>query len=162
MPLSSNRIRRPQSRRVLAFEGVNNAQGIALKCYHISRVQEPTERAIYLATLEAALATTDASLAEDTQAGSHHGAGFLCIHFGEHASWLLVSWWVDECILCQRMFRAELGTTSFEAFKTNVIGCTWELAVHCHERAAWARHVLYSDEDEWLDRYLKDVTQGEI
>ena len=155
-------IRRPQPKRILTFEGVTRIDGAAMKTYTIRRCDHAIDDRDRRDTIETSTAIVARALASTPSAQAHHGAGFVCIHFGEHAVWLLVNWWAQECMLCQRLYRADLGTTEFTEMTTGLVGCTWELAVHCHERAAWTRHVLYDDQPHWLDRYLDDVTSGEI
>lgn len=84
------------------------------------------------------------------------GAGFVIAHQGQHAEWILVDWWIQGGILCQRLFSRPLGSNKpIEAAPAPLTACVWELPVLNHERDAWVQHVLADPANPRLDRYLK-------
>jgi len=94
--------------------------------------------------------------------GNGHRLGFVTLHLGEHATWLLVAWWGEECLLYQRMFRRGLEEDRFVAFDHNVIGCTYELAVTAFEREAWTQNILYRLEGPDAAAYLATRLEGMV
>ncbi|MFC0627181.1 hypothetical protein [Kribbella deserti] len=86
------------------------------------------------------------------------GIGYLIVHKGAEALWVLVGRWELD-ILYQRLFRATLGTTEFEEIPGGgPTACVWELAVIDQERRSWVRHVLSYPEQPRYEDYLADTT----
>lgn len=87
------------------------------------------------------------------------GVGFVIIHKGAEAWWLLAGRWEAD-LLYQHTFTSPLHSVpSFEplpARRSN--GCVWELEIHAHERSSLIRHVLDPAESH-VDAYLDDVLQ---
>ena len=91
-----------------------------------------------------------------------YGLGFVTIHQAEAFNQIIVDWWEHNNELRHRVFKAQPHapldfteiTASGEAF------CVWELAVICHERKAWMRHVLNGAPD--AQAYLGDTLSGEF
>ena len=158
-------IRRPQPMRRVGFLGIESVQGTAddghaidLKVYEIvfgEREQED-RAAIQHAATELVRETAPEAIGQT----AHHSLGFVVLHHGEDSEWLLLCWWTHECILCQRLMRADRGSTLYEPYPGPNVACTWELRVHAHEREAWAAHVLNDDRDGWRARYLGDTVSG--
>jgi hypothetical protein len=85
------------------------------------------------------------------------GFGFITLHFGEQAVWLLVDLWVED-ILRHFLYQAPLAQPDqFTDGPTDgTMACVWELAVMQHERASWIKHVLSRPEDPDYQVYLRD------
>jgi hypothetical protein len=70
-----------------------------------------------------------------------HGAGFVIVHRGEQATWVIVWWWSDADILRRRIWQlAEDGPLEVSA--DHIVACVWELSIVDWERKAWINHVL--------------------
>lgn len=135
--------------RVTRAMGVVERGGWVLKATGITATEELPSAA----DVEAAAELVE-SLQEGPQTG---GIGYLIVHKGTEALWVLVGRWELD-ILHQRLFRAALGTTEFEEIPGDgPTACVWELAVIDQERRAWVRHVLsYPDQPRYAD-YLADT-----
>ena len=83
--------------------------------------------------------------------------GFVQLHQGTEAIWLLIDLWRHD-ILEHRHFRAELDDEPvFWCHRSDSgVACVWELAVICHERSAWVRHVLSRPAAPDLEAYMAD------
>jgi hypothetical protein len=91
--------------------------------------------------------------------------GWVVLHKGAAVPAYLVaySWTWGNVVECQAAIAGipELGAEdenpeNFTILKRPWMGCVWELAPFCHERAAWIRHVLAPEAPD-LDGYLADV-----
>lgn len=129
--------------------GVHEVAGWAVKMIGIGadgRLPEESER-------QAALAVAAEVLPDETAPSSTPGtapktgadavrAGFLIVHPGEEALWVIVAWWRYD-ILYQRLYRADLGSVELSAVPPDgPTACVWELLAIDHERRAWVDHVL--------------------
>ena len=87
-----------------------------------------------------------------------NGYGFVILHHGEEAVWVLVDLWVND-ILRHFLYRAPLSDP--EQFASGpddgTMACVWELAVMLHERKAWIEHVLSRPSNPDYDAYLSDT-----
>lgn len=83
--------------------------------------------------------------------------GFMVLHAGTEAVWLLVDLWFDD-ILHHFLFRAPLKEPNRWAPPPadGTMACAWELEVVKHERDAWVRHVLSRPEEPDFGAYLGD------
>ena len=86
--------------------------------------------------------------------------GFLTIHAGEQAIWLLIDLWVDD-IMYHFLFNSPVSApTEFgPGPKDGTTACVWELEVTKHERDAWVRHVLAQPTKPDFEGYLKDCVE---
>lgn len=112
------------------------------------------------ALLEAAAAATRATLREAASAeGEAQGQGFAVLHRGDQGTWLLMDWWAHGDILCQRLARADPGTTGFVAMDHRpLMACVWEMQVIEAERRAWIDHMMTGtpEPSRWRDAGLPD------
>jgi len=70
-----------------------------------------------------------------------HGAGFLIVHRGEMATWVILWWWSDGDVLRRRIW--QLGDAgASEVGDQHFVACVWELSIVDWERKAWINHVL--------------------
>lgn len=141
--------------RPTRFIGVERCRGWQLKHYEIT-----------LDGLEVAGEIRDAvgAVVDAHLAGSPHepSVGFVILHAGTDAVWMLVDLWQNE-LLYQALFRAALDTpTNFEPVGSDgPVGCVWELRVISHERGAYVRSKHEPDEPAKATAYLSD-TDGAV
>src|SRR5438067_5468759 len=126
------------------FHGVHTAGGWNLKLYTICADRQAASDALLTAAREEARHALP----------ELNGHGFLIVHRGEDAIWLLVHWWQTD-ILCQRLFFAAEDSTRFVPAEPHLFACVWELHVIDHERRSWAINGLGATSGG-LDRYLDD------
>jgi hypothetical protein len=126
------------------FHGVVRLAGWRLKLYTISAAGRDVSEAL----LDRARETASAALP------GGDGCGFLIVHSGEDAIWLLVHWWQGD-ILCQRLLRAT-DDTRFAVAEPHLFACVWELHVIDHERRSWASNGLGARSDG-VRSYLGDA-----
>ena len=84
--------------------------------------------------------------------------GFVILHAGQQALWLLIHLWLDD-ILRQFVFCAPVDDwTQFSASPMDGFNaCVWELEVTRHERDAWVKHVLSKPQIADYESYLGDA-----
>lgn len=87
---------------------------------------------------------------------SGQNAGFVIVHRGRDAMWLIVHVWQSD-ILVQFAFQATLlEPVDFVRLRSDgMCGCVWELEVIKHERDAWVRCSMGSD-DRAAETYWND------
>lgn len=86
--------------------------------------------------------------------GDHHNLGFVVIHQGKDATWLLMHWWAHGEICCQEL-AAAVGEGEFRTVEAPFHACVWEHLAINHEHQAWVRTMLTSVPS--ADTYLADV-----
>lgn len=143
----------PYQPRRTELLGVEARVGWKVKVIGISASDElpsPAEK-------EAALVAAESALPQPALSQARCGTGFVIVHHGAEALWVLVCWWELD-ILYHRVLRAPLGTTDLEAAAADgPTACVWELLAIDHERRAWVAHVLQHPGDPDLDGYLADA-----
>lgn len=103
---------------------------------------------------EAALVAAERALPQPALGQGRHGIGFVIVHRGVEALWVLVCWWELD-ILHHKMLRAPLGTTDLVGVREDSLtACVWELLAIDHERRAWITHVLQRPDSPDFDAYL--------
>lgn len=140
----------PYRPRRTEWLGVTERAGWRLKLIAIAAGSElPGD-----AEIEAALEAAERDLPQPTRSGTGLGAGFLILHRGTEALWVLVCWWEAD-ILYERLWRADLGTTNLRSVPPEgPTACVWELQAIDHERRAWIRYVLERPATPDLSGYL--------
>ncbi|MCA9128057.1 MAG: hypothetical protein KDB22_13270 [Planctomycetales bacterium] len=132
------------------LQDVREVKGWTLKVYGICAAGSMIESA----TFESALIY----VARNVSWPDHHTRfGFVTIHVGEEAVWLLVDIWVDE-ILRHFLYRASLSAPCEfgPGPGDGSMACVWEMAVLTHERNAWVSHVLSHPMEPDYEAYLND------
>ena len=95
-----------------------------------------------------------------------HPVGFLILHYGKQANYLLVSQWYDADMLKHQVRGAAIGAgvdATFEPLaQRNLIACVWELEVIRFERDAWVNTTLARGrlDQAALDAYLGTSFSG--
>jgi len=97
------------------------------------------------------LAITTSLAALDGVTG--YGAGFLIVHRGEVATWVILFWWTDQDILRRRIWQIE-DEELVDVGDQNFVACVWELSIVDWERKAWINHVLRGTRSVAPDSYL--------
>lgn len=140
----------PYKARCTVMNSVREIAGWKLKVYTIHETDREIEQEILGAALQYAADHVD--WPEDRK-----GYGFLTIHVGNEAVWLLVDFWADD-ILRHFLFRAPVDhPRKFgEGPKDGTMACVWELAVFVHERDSWIKHVMSQPENPDYEVYLSD------
>ncbi len=91
-----------------------------------------------------------------------YGMGFMVIHQGTMANWLLLNWWEHQDILHNMVFASPLDQP--EQITTvadpTIMACAYELEVHIFERQAWIDTVLNAGDNPDFDRYLATTLPG--
>ena len=125
--------------------------GWRLKVYGIAfRAERPAA-----ATVSVAKDVALRALPAPATADGRSGLGFVIVHQGEDARWLLVHWWGDGCLLYHRVFGSRLaGPPEFTPTSPELLACTWELAVIAFERDAWVETVFGRPDDPDPAAYL--------
>ncbi|MFJ3905039.1 hypothetical protein [Streptomyces sp. NPDC090025] len=107
-----------------------------------------------------------ASVLTDPPGEGDHPAGFLILHRGMQADYLLVSQWYDADML-KHWVRGSTtdadGATRFAPLgQPDLIACVWELEVIKFERDAWVNTVLAQGklDETALDAYLDTTFSG--
>jgi hypothetical protein len=140
---------------LLAFDGWR------LKLYGIAyRGERPVE-----ALVDAAVAAAQERLPRPAVTDDRYGVGFVCAHDGRGANFVFVDWWADENELHHHTWlssKDDPGTLQPTDPPEDFIACAWDLAVICHEREAWVRHVLAREGGPDLDAYLADQLDARV
>jgi hypothetical protein len=68
--------------------------------------------------------------------GRDNGLGFVIIHPGELGVSVLAHWWIQGCVLCQRIQRKLYGAPAPLAARP-VVACVWELGLIGIEQQIW-------------------------
>ncbi|PZO67054.1 MAG: hypothetical protein DI498_04735 [Paracoccus denitrificans] len=87
--------------------------------------------------------------------------GFVILHLGEDADWLLCDWWVNGDSLAQRLSSGDVQGGPFAPRAPSpLVACVWELALIDHERRAWIAAMMSKD-GEGPTAYLSDAYKDE-
>ena len=100
-------------------------------------------------------------LTEADSVGAHHNVGFVIVHQGKRANWLLTHWWIHQDICCHLVSRSLLeDPVRFERVSGPIMACVWELIVVNFERRAWISTALRTKPDfhKYLAERLPDGT----
>ena len=138
----------PYARRRFGSLGLWEGGGFALKAYAINKDTEPALPLLPGNVAGAARAHVAGRLDAARAEGGHYGLGYVVLHRGEEANWLLLDWWIEGGIGCQLLSSSTAAApTRFEPVARPFVACVWELVVVGHERYAWVRHMLKADPD---------------
>jgi hypothetical protein len=82
-------------------------------------------------------------LAEADRVGAHHNTGFVILHQGKQANWLLTHWWIQQNVCCHIVLRSPLDDPArFVRPAAPITACVWELVIIDFERRAWVATAL--------------------
>lgn len=90
-----------------------------------------------------------------------YGTGFLIIHKGLVANWIMLNWWGSEDIVHQNLY-----TSEGEDFKSinpvedsSILACVHELDIYNFESYAWKKNVLSTEQPDF-EGYLNEIYQS--
>ena len=137
LELDDDANQRPYSPKRTRMRTVSECCDWQFKVYEIT----PGESSISIDVVNSAMKFVTQHVVWPSTSSSKHG--FVIIHLGEQAMWLLVHLWMDD-ILRQFVFCAPLNQPTLFTFSPmdGFNACVWELEVTKHERDAWVKHVL--------------------
>ena len=134
--------------RLFKSHDIAEMSGIRLKPYSIAATgRDGIDMAPVLDIASAALAESE------IPGMSHKGLGYLIYHAGEDANWLLTRVWAEECIVAGLLVQVADGQRV--AVVEPFIECVWEEIVAHHERNAWVRSMMGTEENSAA--YLADL-----
>lgn len=139
--------------RHFTFHGIWNLDAIDLKVYGISVSPNGLEGGV----LEAAFEHVRNRTPEIDEAGGSEKVGFVVIHAGKDATWLLLNWWANTDIRCQLLSSNDgLPGSSFKPVTQPFASCVWEEVVINAERNAWVNAISqeYPDKEAYLTAHL--------
>ncbi|MEN3793306.1 hypothetical protein [Fulvimarina sp. MAC3] len=132
--------------------------GFRLKIYTIIGPGRSIEASI----IEAALEAVARRLSAVPQSVDESGLGFVILHLGTDANWLLIDRWVFGDSLKQANLRSPLADP--HAFAPvddpDLLACVWEAGIIEFERRAFIETMMTTKPDE--SRYLSGLLKGEV
>lgn len=86
-----------------------------------------------------------------------YGVGFLAVHEGRDANFVVVNWWNRESELQRHVYRSALETPEalHDVTATGISGTVWDLQILWFERNAWVEKVLGNPRGPDIQAYLK-------
>ncbi|MEM9411314.1 MAG: hypothetical protein AAGA30_09390 [Planctomycetota bacterium] len=91
------------------------------------------------------------------------GYGFMTLHFGEEANWLLLDLWADDILRHFLFMAAHESPDHFVPGPDNgTMACVWEMAILQHERDAWVKYRMTNPDAPDFHGYLQDVLEIKI
>ena len=145
--------------RPTRFTKCLNVKGWTFKVYEIvaNQLQPDEIKKAQVARMIEEQFVPSIELPDTKTVWNSRACGFVIVHFGTEAVWLLVDCWVND-ILHHYLFFAELSSlTQFkERTEDRSMACVWELAVITHERNAWVQHVMGEGDPDY-QAYFADV-----
>jgi hypothetical protein len=144
----------PYKQRSFGYLGLWHLGSWRLKAYGIHH--DPSRRpgnVIEPGIVNAARTHISTRLSTADTEGHHHHAGFVIVHQGMGANWLLLNWWAYGDICCEVLARASLDKPeSFSVYDGSAMACVHDLVVVEFERRVWVRNMLC--ENSSLEAYL--------
>lgn len=95
------------------------------------------------------------TLPDPAETETRPGVGWVILHLGRDADYVVLGWWDRENELPVRVWVRE-GAEAWRPARGSESFCVWDLEVIAHERDAYVRHVL-GPEGADLDAYLDDL-----
>jgi hypothetical protein len=144
--------------REIRSAGSTQASGRTLKVYELvapgQRIDDPLRHAARSMLPELVSEPIDATTP---------AVGWVVLHRGEDAAWVVAYSWVWKEVLeqhlavagCPELGAGGSGITDFGILDKRWMGCVWELAPLEHERRSWIDHVLRPTTSD-VAAYLRD------
>lgn len=137
----------PFKKREIRFEGITTLRNFRIKKYLIRLIDRDLDATIFDRGLELASHSLPTPSTTDTRPG----IGFLILHLGNSAEYVILAWWDRENELPTRVFvrvgeswRPASGSESF---------CVWDLEVMWKERELYVVTML-TEGGEGISAYL--------
>lgn len=142
--------------REIQFKGIQNIKEWKMKRYSISYNSESFSGELEnesLMLLQNVLPKID---------NTNYGVGFMIVHHGKGANFVLIDWWCNENELQQRVYYSSKNSPEKLILQdgNSPIACVWDLTVINHERNAWMEHMM--TEKPKLSNYLKNYIHGKF
>ncbi|MDD3449884.1 MAG: isochorismatase [Gammaproteobacteria bacterium] len=150
----------PYRPRPIRFLGLWDTPGFQLKAYGIAHGRALPRSALVRAARDLA----ETRLAGVAAGQNHYGVGFVGIHDGRGGNFVFVDWWADENELHHHVWISPHDRPAGleEVTSTGLSACVWDLAVICHERAAWLECVLANPGGPNLPAYLSKRLEADV
>lgn len=154
--MTSIELSAPYTARPIRFLELSRHNDWTLKVYSIT-ADRSVSSPLVAAARTVAFAQLDKWRAGDRR-WDDYGAGFLIVHHGRDANYVLLDWWIAECILQHHVWISQLDSPGeFEYVSpTGLCVCVWELEILQFEREAWIRNVLGRDAGPDLAGYFAE------
>lgn len=149
--------------RPVRFLNLAEHAGWRIKVYGIRFTEDGSEERPDPTIIKLAQRAMLEQLPQPAVADSRYGVGFLIIHQGQHRNWLLLDWWYDQEILKQLLFSSPLDAPDqVTRAESDLLACTWELAVHGFESQAWIDTVLNNPAGPDIEAYLQQRLNKDV
>jgi hypothetical protein len=144
----------PYEPRTVTFLGVEAWAGHRIKVYAIRYGEGPFETARF----DEGCKLAKSALPMPAVASGRPGVGFVILHQGRGADYVILCWWDRENELPTRIFVRE--PEGWRAAKEGESFCVWDLHVIWAEREAYVRTVLAGRADG-VEAYLATAASGQ-
>jgi hypothetical protein len=142
----------PYAPRPAAFHGIVEHAGHRLKGYSVRFGDRPVDWEEHREGIDLALA----ALPEANSSEGRPGLGFLIVHRGRAAEYVVLAWWDRQNELPVRVFVRNEGP--WRPAREGESFCVWDLEIVARERNAYVETVLASgDADAYLARPATDA-----
>ncbi|HEY2786694.1 MAG TPA: hypothetical protein VGJ05_17160 [Fimbriiglobus sp.] len=141
----------PYAPRRITSLGIRTIRGFRLKAYSIVFSDDPFDFERFGSGLELAAAELPSPAVD----AGRPGVGFVVLHQGRTADYLVLGWWDRENELPLRVFVRD-GTAWRPAIGGESV-CVWDLQVIWHERETYVATLLGGSISEAVDAYLNDT-----
>ena len=141
----------PFAPRASAFHGIVERAGHRIKGYSVHHGERPVDWEEHREGIELALAALPKARPER----GRPGLGFLIVHRGRGAEYVVLAWWDRQNELPIRVFVKSEGP--WRPARESESFCVWDLEIVGRERDAYVETVLSSgDADAYLARRASD------
>ena len=138
----------PYAPRHVRCLGIQDISGHTMKLYALQASGRTVSDALTAAAIDAVTTVLPGRVPDGLPP---HRIGFVIIHAGEDANWLLVDQWVDGAIMCHRLLRASRDGADAAHFKpvsdSDLCFCVWEGAIIDFERRAFIATMMRAAPD---------------
>jgi hypothetical protein len=142
----------PFAPRAAAFHGIVERAGHRLKGYSVRFGDRPVDWEEHREGIDLALA----ALPQANPAEGRPGLGFLIVHRGRAAEYVVLAWWDRQNELPVRVFVRNEGP--WRPAREGESFCVWDLEIVARERDAYVATVLASgDPDRYLARLATEA-----
>lgn len=138
--------------RAVRSAGVQASGGWRLKRYEIVLGDEPLDREVFAGADDLVFGT----LPVPGETARRPGVGFVILHQGRGASYVVLGWWDNENELPLRVWVRDEGGAGWREAAGHESVCVWDLRVLHHERESYVRHVLGAASPD-VEAYAADV-----
>lgn len=135
--------------RTAAFHGIVERAGHRLKGYSVRYADPPVDWEAHREGIDLALST----LPEADPPNGRPGLGFLIVHRGRGAEYVVLGWWDRQNELPVRVFVRNEGP--WRPAKESESFCVWDLELIAAERDAYVETILAGGTaEEYLERVV--------